>query len=69
MDNACRKISGKQDKLAALRFGDAFYFGNKHYIDFIKNNDSKQMVTLHGIILKAFVNFFSLNELQLTNIF
>lgn len=58
MDNAHRKISEQHVKPAGLRLGDAFYFGNKHYIDFIKNNDSKQMVTLHGIILKTFVNFF-----------
>lgn len=63
------KFLKKHVKPAGLRLGDALHFGNTHYIDFIKNNDSKQMVTLHGIILKTFVNIFSLNELQLTNMF
>lgn len=69
IENARRKISEKHVKPAGLRLGDAFHFGNKYYVDFIKNNDSKQMVTLHGIILKTFLNLFSLNELQLTNMF
>lgn len=57
-DNASRRVSKEHVNPAGLRLGDTFYFSTKHYIDMIKNNDSKQMVTLHGIILKIFVDFF-----------